>query len=222
MQAVLPPKFLVNIGYKRVCFGVQQADVPPRFWVRVPSGRTGVGPERLIRPSALSLSARSHEFYCATGGAGNRKKRSALRSADATSMGLSPNGPPRCPPSCQFRFWSHGSAPSGRFRACCFSSSCLRGRRFRQRFWCARSRRGAPVKFRCAATMSATSATSRTLRRPSRSVLNSGAKRKRVVSHQRGTSAAARTDQRAGHAPSSERTLADKVVVRGARLAVGG
>jgi hypothetical protein len=26
-QAVLPPKFFVNIGYKRVCFGVQQADL---------------------------------------------------------------------------------------------------------------------------------------------------------------------------------------------------
>jgi hypothetical protein len=78
-----------------------------------------------------------------------------------TSMGLSPPGPPRCLPSSPSRFWSHCSAPSGRSRACCFSSSCSPGRRFRQRFWYARSRRGAPGKFRCAATTRAGCASSR-------------------------------------------------------------
>ena len=71
-----------------------------------------------------------------------------------TSMGLSPPGPPRCLPSSQFRFWSHCFAPSGRSRVSCFNSSCSSGPRFRRRFWCARSRRGARGKFRCEATTS--------------------------------------------------------------------
>ena len=162
-QAVLPPKFFVNIGYKRVCFGVQQADLAAG-----PVGHVGAG-GGATRATRSTVSARlcSLTRILSRDGLSPGTERGGQRYVRQmrTSMGLSPKGRQDVPHPANF-VSGHSALRlrGGRGRAVS-AAPVRRGRRFPRRFWCARSRRGAPAKFRCAATTSASSATSRTTSR---------------------------------------------------------
>ena len=141
-----PAMFFVDTGISEFWSGVQQIEPA---WSHLFDGA----------PSCSRDAPRQHahaNFYRADG-LGREPKRGcpALRTADANKHGpVAKRAPPRCLRSCQFRFWSRCSAPSGRSRVFSFSNSCSSARRSRRRYWCARSRRGARARSRCAATTS--------------------------------------------------------------------